>query len=205
MAELSTLARPYAKAAFDYANEQAVINDWEDFLFVASVIVNDASFQALLDNPAITAEQKSAALVDIYDEQIATDADSALKTLLQNQTHRTQEVNNNKTSASIKNFVIQLAEQDRLALLPQIYEQYRLQREQTLQEINAYVTSAYALTSSQRALIKTRLEQTLNAKVNMHESIDPSLLAGATIKIGDKIVDDSVKGKLKQLQTQLTT
>ena len=205
MAELSTLARPYAKAAFDYANEQGVVNDWEDFLFVATTVVNDASFKVLLENPAITAEQKSTALIGIFDDQIASESDNAFKQLLQNvQSHRSQTISTNRASQAVKNFIMQLAEQERLALIPQIYEQYRLQREQALKEVNAYITSAYALTSGQRALIKNRLEHTLNATVNIHDSVDPSLLAGATIKIGDKVVDDSVKGKLKQLKTQLT-
>lgn len=185
MAELSTLARPYAKAAFDYANEQGVVNDWENFLSVATAVVADESFREVLDNPSISAEQKSTALIGVYDDQAAD--------------------LNHKATASIKNFITQLAQQERLALIPQIYEQYRLQREEALKEINAYITSAYALTSTQRELIKNRLEQSLNATVNVHESVDPSLVAGATIKIGDKVVDDSVKGKLKQLKTQLTT
>lgn len=58
MAELSTLARPYAKAAFDYAKEQNVINNWENFLLIASSIVRDESFSLLLSNPAISAEQR---------------------------------------------------------------------------------------------------------------------------------------------------
>ena len=67
MADLSTLARPYARAAFDYANENGAVNEWEDFLFVASNVVNDKAFRNWLENPAITAEHKSAALVDLYD------------------------------------------------------------------------------------------------------------------------------------------
>ena len=201
MAELSTLARPYAKAAFDYANEQGVVNDWENFLSVATTVVSDESFRAVLDNPAVSAEQKSAALVGVYDDQVASEASNTSDQLPDGN----QAVGLNKATASIKNFITQLAQQERLALIPQIYEQYRLQREQALKEVNAYITSAFALTSEQRELIKNRLEQSLNATVNVHESVDPSLVAGATIKIGDKVVDDSVKGKLKQLKTQLTT
>ena len=53
MADLSTLARPYARAAFDYANENGAVNEWEDFLFVASNVVNDKAFRNWLENPAI--------------------------------------------------------------------------------------------------------------------------------------------------------
>ena len=81
MADLSTLARPYAKAAFDYANENGVVNDWENFLFIAATVVNDKSFSTWLDNPAVSAEHKSAALVDLYDTQVASANDSAFKQL----------------------------------------------------------------------------------------------------------------------------
>ena len=96
MAELSTLARPYAKAAFDYAKEQNVINNWENFLLIASSIVRDESFSSLLSNPAISAEQKTAVLIDIYGSQTA-----------------------DQPSDALVNFTKQLSEHDRLALLPE--------------------------------------------------------------------------------------
>lgn len=208
MADFSTLARPYAKAAFDYANEHQVINEWEYFLFIASYIVNDPSFNELLDNPAIDAEQKSAALVGIYDTDVAMADDSALKKLLSHtQGHQGETLSQAvypKTSNALKNFVTQLAQQERLALLPQIYEHFRHHKTHALKQVDAYVTSAYPLTQAQRTLFQVRLTATLNANVVLHEAVDPSLLAGATIKIGDKIVDDSIRGKLKQLKTQLT-
>ncbi|WP_350562262.1 F0F1 ATP synthase subunit delta [Psychrobacter sp. CAL346-MNA-CIBAN-0220] len=206
MADLSTLARPYAKAAFDYANEHGVVNEWENFLFIASTIVNDKSFHTWLNNPAVSAEHKSAALVDLYDTQVASDNDSAFKQLLGNtQGHRhDSNVSYPKVSTALSNFVKQLSEQERLALLPEVYEHYRRHKAVSLKQLDAYVTSAYPLTDAQRELLQTRLAASLNADVVIHESVDPSLMAGATIKIGDKIIDDSVRGKLQQLKTQLT-
>ena len=207
MADLSTLARPYAKAAFDYAHEHGVVKPWEDFLFIASTIVNDKSFHDMLENPAIAADQKVAALVDLYDSQVAdASGDTPFKQLLS----ATRKVNNTassdypKASAALKNFISQLAQQERLALLPEVYEHFRRHKTRAQKQVDAYVTSAYPLTDTQRALFQTRLAASLNAEVVLHESVDPSLLAGATIKIGDKVVDDSMRGKLKQLKTQLT-
>lgn len=188
MAELSTLARPYAKAAFDYANEHGVVENWEYFLLTASAIVQDVSFDAILNNPAITAEQKASILIDIYNSQVTSEAS-------------VQQV----ATQAIKNFVQQLSEHERLSLLPEIYEHYRRHKSQALKQVDAYVTSAYPLTETQRVLIQSRLASSLNASVVLHESVDSTLLAGATIKIGDKIVDDSVRGKLKQLKTQLNS
>jgi F-type H+-transporting ATPase subunit delta len=206
MADLSTLARPYAKAAFDYANENGVVNEWENFLFIASTIVNDKSFHTLLDNPAVSAEHKSAALVDLYDTQVAAASDSAFKLLLNSTQGRGHDSNASypKVSAALSNFVNQLSEQERLALLPEVYEHYRRHKATSLKQLDAYVTTAYPLTDAQRELFETRLAASLNASVVIHESVDPSLLAGATIKIGDKVIDDSMRGKLQQLKTQLT-
>lgn len=192
MAELSTLARPYAKAAFDYANENSVIGEWEDFLLIASNVVGDSAFVQMLDNPAVTADQKAETLVSIYDDHATSTTQGQASTQL------------SAATTPIKNFVHQLAEQERLSLLPQVLEQFRLHRAKTLKQVNVYITSAYPLDDVQRTMIQSRLEQSLNASVILQEDVDPSLLAGATIKIGDKLVDDSVRGKLKQLKTQLT-
>lgn len=208
MAELSTLARPYAKAAFDYAHENSVIGEWEDFLFVASNVVGDSAFVQMLDNPVVTADQKADMLISIYDEQVTSPEATVFKSLLfSTQSHKKEGQPTDVLPAAtpqIKNFVHQLAEQERLSLIPQVYEQYRLNRAKALKQVNAYVTSAYPLDDAQRTMIQNRLEESLHASVIIHEDVDPSLLAGATIKIGDKLVDDSMRGKIKQLKTQLT-
>ena len=206
MADLSTLARPYAKAAFDYANENGAVNEWEDFLFVAATVVKDKSFSTWLDNPAVSAEHKSAALVDLYDTQVASANDSAFKQLLETNKGVRPDSNASypKVSVAFSNFVKQLSEQERLALLPEVYEHYRRHKAVSLKQLDAYVTSAYPLTDAQRQTLQTRLADSLNASVVIHESVDPNLLAGATIKVGDKVIDDSMRGKLQQLKTQLT-
>ena len=206
MADLSTLARPYAKAAFDYANENGVVNEWENFLFIASNIVKDKSFSTWLDNPAVSAEHKSAALIDLYDTQVASADDSAFKQLLDEAQGARPDNNASypKVSVALSNFVNQLSEQERLALLPEVYAHYRRHKATSLKQLDAYVTTAYPLTDAQRDMLQTRLAASLNASVVIHESVDPSLLAGATIKVGDKIIDDSMRGKLQQLKTQLT-
>ena len=158
----------------------------------------------MLDNPAVSAEHKSAALTDLYDTQVAGDGESAFKQLLSAAKGYSDSSSSPKVSAALSNFVNQLAEQERLALLPEVYEHYRRHKAISLKQLDAYVTTAYPLTMAQREQIQTRLSTSLNASVVIHETVDPSLLAGATIKVGDKIIDDSVRGKLKQLKTQLT-
>lgn len=181
MAELSTLARPYAKAAFDYAKEQNAINNWEAFLSVASDVVRNEDYASLLNNPAISAAQKADILIDTYGKLTAEQASQALA-----------------------NFTKQLAEHDRLALLPEIHARYSKLKSQELKQVDAYVTSAYPLTEAQSKQLQERLAISTGSIIILHESVDPSLIGGATIKVSDKFTDGSVRGKLKQLKTQLT-
>jgi F-type H+-transporting ATPase subunit delta len=199
MADLSTLARPYAKAAFDYAKEHHAINEWQDYLNVMSAIVSDKAFADYINNPAVAAQAKVATLKDLYNQISPEDSNTVFKTL-----STAIEGGAQADSNAFVNFLTQLAEQDRLALLPSINERFGLLKAADAKEVHAYVTSAYPLTQVQEQLIEHRLATSLGAKVVLHVNVDPALIAGVTIKVGDKVIDDSVRGKLKQLKTQLT-
>ena len=199
MADLSTLARPYAKAAFDYAKEHRAINEWQDYLNVMSAIVSDKAFADYINNPAVAAQAKVATLKDLYNQSSPEDSNTVFKTL-----STAIEGGAQADSNAFVNFLTQLAEQDRLALLPSINERFGLLKAADAKEVHAYVTSAYPLTQVQEQLIEHRLATSLGAKVVLHVNVDPALIAGVTIKVGDKVIDDSVRGKLKQLKTQLT-
>jgi F-type H+-transporting ATPase subunit delta len=199
MADLSTLARPYAKAAFDYAKEHHAINEWQDYLNVMSAIVSDKAFADYINNPAVAAQAKVATLKDLYNQSSPEDSNTVFKTL-----STAIEGGAQADSNAFVNFLTQLAERNRLALLPSINERFGLLKAADAKEVHAYVTSAYPLTQVQEQLIEHRLATSLGAKVVLHVNVDPALIAGVTIKVGDKVIDDSVRGKLKQLKTQLT-
>ncbi|MBW4010305.1 F0F1 ATP synthase subunit delta [Moraxella osloensis] len=199
MADLSTLARPYAKAAFDYAKEHHAVNEWQDYLNVMNAIVSDKAFADYINNPAVAAQAKVATLKDLYNQSSPEDSNTVFKTL-----STAIEGGAQADSNAFVNFLTQLAEQDRLALLPSINERFGLLKAADAKEVHAYVTSAYTLTQVQEQLIEHRLATSLGAKVVLHVNVDPALIAGVTIKVGDKVIDDSVRGKLKQLKTQLT-
>lgn len=210
MAELSTLARPYAKAAFEYAKEHNAINEWEDFLSAASSIVVNEEFASLLNNPAISATQKATILMDIYQSHISMVSILA-KSLNYVASHGVdvsgvaQALSGiNKPSVALSNFTTQLSEHDRLVLLPEIYAHYSKLKSQELKQVDAYITSAYPLTDAQRKDLQQRLAISTNSIVILHEAVDPELLGGATIKVGDKFTDGSVRGKLQQLKNQLS-
>lgn len=199
MADLSTLARPYAKAAFDYAKEHHAINEWQDYLNVMNAIVSDKAFADYINNPAVAAQAKVATLKDLYNQISPEDSNTVFKTL-----STAIEGGAQADSNAFVNFLTQLAERNRLALLPSINERFGLLKAADAKEVHAYVTSAYPLTQVQEQLIEHRLATSLGAKVVLHVNVDPALIAGVTIKVGDKVIDDSVRGKLKQLKTQLT-
>lgn len=212
MAEFTTLARPYAKAAFEYAQQTDSIGQWEVFLAKASAVVSDEAFAQLLDNPAVTTEQKVRVLMDIASpnqqfiespikqvlDAVQLPEGVSVESLVQQVTPKQQPI------SSLSNFIAQLADNDRLALLPEIENHYKKLKSQTLKQLDAYVTTAYPLTEAQAKLLEDSLSQSEQVVIVLHESVDSSLLGGATIKVGDKFVDGSIKGKLKQLKTQLT-
>lgn len=199
MADLSTLARPYAKAAFDYAKEHHAVNEWQDYLNVMNAIVSDKAFADYINNPAVAAQAKVATLKDLYNQSSPEDSNTVFKNL-----STAIEGGAQADTNAFVNFLTQLAEQDRLALLPSINERFGLLKAADAKEVHAYVTSAYPLTQVQEQLIEHRLATSLGARVVLHVNVDPALIAGVTIKVGDKVIDDSVRGKLKQLKTQLT-
>ncbi|MDO4427215.1 MAG: F0F1 ATP synthase subunit delta [Moraxella sp.] len=212
MAELTTLARPYAKAAFEYAKENNAINEWEMFLSVAERVVSEADFTQLLHNPAISYDKKAALLIDLCSPPAET-TNSPVRQVLDsvdlpegvNVEALVQSVSPKaQASKALTNFVLQLAENERLALLPEIKTHYSKLKSQELKQVDAHVTSAFPLTDEQRQMLQKSLAEREQAIVILHEAVDPSLLGGATIKVGDKFTDGSVRGKLTQLKTQLT-
>jgi F-type H+-transporting ATPase subunit delta len=164
-----------------------------------NAIVSDKAFADYINNPAVAAQAKVATLKDLYNQSSPEDSNTVFKTL-----STAIEGGAQADSNAFVNFLTQLAEQDRLALLPSINERFGLLKAADAKEVHAYVTSAYPLTQVQEQLIENRLATSLGAKVVLHVNVDPALIAGVTIKVGDKVIDDSVRGKLKQLKTQLT-
>lgn len=208
MADLSTLARPYAQAAFDYAKESNSVSEWQHYLQVVTAIVQDKGFQDYLHNPAINVNAKVTALQDIYTQTQPQSSDNSvfaniLTAIDNSQVAQTTQIFTH-LSPSFMNFLTQLGEQDRLALLPNISERFDILQASDIKQVYALVTSAYPLTPAQELLIENRLSNSVGSNVIIQTQVDPSLMAGVTIKIGDKLIDDSVRGKLNQLKTQLT-
>jgi F-type H+-transporting ATPase subunit delta len=178
VAERATIARPYAKAAFEYAHGANALSEWSRGLTTAAEIVADARVAALVKSPDKTAADLA--------EFIAA-------------------VAGGKLDAGMQNFVRVLAENRRLLLLPEIAAHYEVLRAAVENTVDVEVTSAVALDAAQQEKLKTALGARLKRRVRMSNVIDATLLGGALVRAGDLVIDGSLKGRLARLATELAT
>ncbi|MDK1684968.1 F0F1 ATP synthase subunit delta [Acinetobacter sp. ANC 4779] len=176
MAELLTLARPYAKAAFAFASEQGATDNWSNVLQVLSAAVQDEAFSAYLNRPELTPAEQVSVFAKVLGE------------------NQTQEVSN---------FLTLLADNDRLALLPEIETEYELLKSQNNNTVDVVIESAFPVTAVQEQLLVQALEKKFNAAVNVTVEVNPALIAGVVIRAGDQVIDDSALNKLEKMRTRL--
>ena len=177
MAEKVTIARPYAKAAFEFARERNTFARWSDALRIASAVVADPSVEKLLNSPRVAAAQ----LVDL----IAGVAGDAL-------------------DEKGKNFLNTLAQNRRLGLLPEIAATYETLRAEIEQVADVHVTSAVPLDAAQRAKLTAALKKRLRREVRLHESVDKTLIGGAVVRSGDMVIDGSLRARLDRLAGEIS-
>jgi F-type H+-transporting ATPase subunit delta len=178
MAELSTLARPYARAAFEYAAAAQHLQSWSDSLSTAAVVVADPQVAQLLDSPSLTHVALADTLVALCGDQL---------------------------SAPQQNFSRLLAENGRLPLLGKIAEQFEALKANREQAVDVDVVSAIELDDAQQQALVVALGKKLERKVNMQVSVDKSLLGGALIRAGDTVIDGSIRGRLAKLAESLNS
>ena len=178
MAELTTVARPYAKAAFQYADENSSLADWSDMLGFAAGVVQDEAFAGFLADPKSTAADQAEAFIKVGSE---------------------------KLNEAGQNFIRLLASNKRLTVLPEIanlYEQLKAQKEMS---VDVEVTSAFALTDDQANKLAEALKRKLDRQISITSTEDKSLIGGVIIRAGDLVLDSSVKGKLAKLAETLNS
>jgi F-type H+-transporting ATPase subunit delta len=178
MAELSTLARPYAKAAFEYAADAGDLQGWSDSLAVAAAVAQQDAVEKLLSSPSFTAAQQAEKMVQICGDSMSPKA---------------------------LNFVQVLAENHRLQLLPNIYQQFEVLRANREKTLEVTVTAAAEISSEQQEKLASALSAKLERTVNMQVSIDSSLIGGAVVRAGDTVIDGSIRGRLAKLAEALNS
>lgn len=175
MAESLTIARPYAEAAFNTAREQNALPAWADALARLTAVANSPEAAAIVGNPGVPADTLAGVLADVAGG------------LTQEQ----------------RNFVGLLAQNDRIAVLPEIAAQFAKLRNAQEGTLDARVTSAFPLTDAQVNDLRTALEQKHGRKVEVTVAVDTDLIGGVSIRIGDEVTDASVRGKLARLAATL--
>ena len=171
MSEFVTVARPYAKAAFDFAVEHQNVDRWQDMLAFAAEVSKNEQMAALLSG-ALAPETLAASFIAICGDQIDEHGQNLLKVM---------------------------AENGRLKVLPDVLEQFVLLRAALEATVEVDVTSASALSDEQLSKISAAMEKRLSRKVKLNCKIDKSVMAGVVIRAGDMVIDDSVRARLDRL------
>ncbi|MEH6557613.1 MAG: F0F1 ATP synthase subunit delta [Oceanicoccus sp.] len=172
MAELSTLARPYAKAAFEFAVSAGELASWSDQLSVIAAVSQVEKIDKVLSSPSLTSEQQAEQFIGVCGDELTN---------------------------SVKNFVNVLADNKRIPLLPEIvelFEQFKSNREKS---VDVNVTTVFELDNDIQQKLSTSLSRKLDREVNLQTTIDKSLLGGVVIRAADIVIDGSVRGRLAKL------
>ncbi|TCM62781.1 ATP synthase F1 subcomplex delta subunit [Acinetobacter calcoaceticus] len=176
MAEFLTLARPYAKAAYAYASEQNATDAWSNALQLLSAAVQEEAFSNYLNRPELTPAEQVSVFAKILGEQ---------------------------QTAAVSNFLTLLAENGRLALLPEIAAEYEQLKSQNNNTVDVIIESAFPLNAEQEQTLAQALQKRLNSAVNVTVEVNPALIAGVVIRAGDQVIDDSALNKLEKMRTRL--
>ena len=177
MAELNTVARPYTKAVFEFARDAGTIDNWSTSLLDAAQVASDGVMKCILGNPALTSEQKADAVITVL-----ADLDE-----------------------SGKNFIALLAENNRLALIPEISAQFEQLKANQQSNVEIDVTTAYELDEQQQQKLTQALSAKLGRDVSITSTVDKSILGGLVIRTQDLVIDGSVRAKIAKLAEVLNS
>jgi F-type H+-transporting ATPase subunit delta len=178
MTETSTVARPYAKAAFEYAVEQKALDDWAGMLeTVARVVQDDDMASRVLRNPNLSSNQKAEVVVDVCGDAV---------------------------SDAVRNFLRLVGQKGRLSALPAIAEQFALLKAQQEKRMDVNIVSAFPLNDKQQKKLASALAKRLNREISITTQVDSTLLGGVILRAGDTVIDGSVRGRLNRLHEALS-
>lgn len=180
-AELTTIARPYARAAFAYAIESGDPREnlakWSTMLALLASAVEHDVIRERLDDPMLTSGQEAAFLQEFLSGELDTPA---------------------------QNFVQILAQYGRITLLPEIAELFELLKAEHEKTVKVEVRSAFEVTEAEVSALAETLHRYLQREVELSTSVDASLLAGVVVKAEDTVIDYSIRGKLRKLSQALS-
>lgn len=176
MAGTSSLARPYARAVFELAQESKDLKSWSEALAFLAALMSDESIQALVNNPRVEQERLQELFDDLCADRVPEGGRNLLRLMMAN---------------------------DRLLLMPDVAAQYERLRSEAEGSVDAEVRSAKPMSDEQKTQLSKALEKRLGRKINMTVHEDATLLGGAVIRAGDLVIDGSAKGRLEKLASAL--
>lgn len=182
MADYSTVARPYAKAVFAIASAAGDLASWSSALSLAAQVAENESARSFLSRPELRAEQRAEFLISVC-------AESEGAELL--------------GSTRGRNLLRLLAENDRLAALPEIAKQFEALKARAENKIKVTLTSATPVDDALASKVAASLERKLGRTVELELEVDEALLGGAIVRAEDMVIDGSVKSRLQQLTDAL--
>lgn len=172
MAELATLARPYANAAFDVAKNSGELDRWSRMLAFLAAASGERAMRVLLAAPEVEEVQKAHRLIDVCGDELNVHA---------------------------RRFVQVLAANKRLPLLAEIQAQFEALRAEEQATLEVVVTSAYPLSEAELDKLRSALSRRFDKEVSMESQVDRALIGGAVIRAGDTVIDGSIRGKIAKL------
>ncbi len=176
MAEPSTIARPYAEAAFRLADAQGKLAEWSAVLANLAAVAADGRVRAAVGDPNLSAAKVAGLFISILAGKLSGDAE---------------------------NFVRVLAENGRLDVVAEIRAHFEALKNQREGTVEAEVYSAFEMDQGQVADLVARLEKKTGRKVRARVSVDKSLIGGVKVVIGDKVIDGSARAQLNALENAL--
>ena len=176
MAEPSTIARPYAEAAFRLADAQGKLAEWSVVLANLAAVAADERVRRAVGDPNLSAARVAGLIVSVLAGKLSGDAE---------------------------NFVRVLAENDRLGVLTEIRTHFEALKNEREGTVEAEVTTAFEMDQAQVADLVSRLEKSTGRKVRARVSVDKSLIGGVKVVLGDKVIDGSARAQLSALENAL--
>ena len=176
MAELATIARPYAEALYQVAQKHDV-KAWSQQLDALALVAGDAELRQFADSPKATSEQ------------VFSVTTAAAKLPL---------------ADGVQNFLREVIANGKLAALPAMVEQFHALANAAEGVADAQIFSAYPIAAAQLAEVIASLEKRFGRKLEAHVSLEPSLIGGIRVVVGGEVLDTSVKARLERMKVALT-
>ena len=177
MIEPTTLARPYARAAFEHARAAGDLAAWQAALSELAAITAEPKVAAAMRDPNQTAAQRASTLASLAGEAVPP---------------------------AVANLLAIMADNHRLSLLPEVAMLFDQLKQAVESTVAVHVTSAYPLCDAETQQLADTMQEKLARSITLTSETDPSLLGGALIRADDLVIDGSVRGRLNKLAGTLT-